>query len=233
MSENWIADNMYCPSCGNLHLTHLTNNKPVADFQCDCCGEIFELKSKEGKLGKKITDGAYGTMIDRITSSSNPDLFIMQYNEKYSIIELTLIPKFFFVPDIIEKRTPLAPTARRAGWVGCNILISKIPQQGKIQIIRNHSFCHAAEVIENYNKIKKLQTANMESRSWMMDVLSCVNQIPTDDFSLQDIYCFTEQLSQKHRHNSNVKAKIRQQLQMLRDKGIIDFTERGHYRKRY
>ncbi|MGN1131915.1 MAG: hypothetical protein ACI4RL_03340, partial [Ruminococcus sp.] len=31
----------------------------------------------------------------------------------------------------------------------------------------------------------------------------------------------------------NVQAKIRQQLQLLRDKGFIEFTERGHYRKLY
>ncbi|EKC57958.1 Dam-replacing, partial [human gut metagenome] len=29
----------------------------------------------------------------------------------------------------------------------------------------------------------------------------------------------------------NVEAKIRQQLQQLRDKGFIEFTTRGHYRK--
>jgi type II restriction enzyme len=231
MSEGWIADNMYCPSCGNPHIAHLANNKPVADFQCDCCGEIFELKSKEGTLGKKIADGAYGTMIDRIMSSSNPDLFIMQYNEKYNITALTLIPKFFFVPDIIEKRKPLAPTARRAGWVGCNILISQIPQQGKIRVIQNKVLCDKSTVIDHYRKIKQLQTSNLESRGWLMDVLNCINQIPGDDFSLRNVYDFTEQLPQKHINNNHVEAKIRQQLQLLRDKGMIAFVERGHYRK--
>ncbi|MBQ1398560.1 MAG: restriction endonuclease, partial [Clostridia bacterium] len=36
---------------------------------------------------------------------------------------------------------------------------------------------------------------------------------------------------QKHIHNNNIEAKIRQQLQILRDKGFIEFLERGHYRK--
>jgi type II restriction enzyme len=233
ISEGWIAENMYCPSCGNPHIANLANNKPVADFQCDCCGEIFELKSKEGALGKKIADGAYGTMIERITSSSNPDLFIMQYDKVYDITDLTLIPKFFFVPGVIEKRKPLAPTARRAGWVGCNILISEIPQQGKIQVIQDHAFCDPVTVVENYRKIKKLQTNNIDSRGWLMDILNCVNQIQDDDFSLKDIYNFTERLSRKHVNNNNVEAKIRQQLQVLRDKGIIEFLGRGQYRKVY
>ena len=63
MSENWVGKNMFCPCCGNSHIFRLKNNEPVADMRCDNCGEIFELKSKEGKIGKKINDGAYSTMM--------------------------------------------------------------------------------------------------------------------------------------------------------------------------
>ena len=75
MSENWVAHNIYCPICGNPHISNLDNNMPVADFSCTYCGEIFELKSKCGNIGNKIADGAYFTMIERITSSNNPNLF--------------------------------------------------------------------------------------------------------------------------------------------------------------
>jgi type II restriction enzyme len=27
-----------------------------------------------------------------------------------------VIPKYFFIPEIIEKRKPLSETAKRAGW---------------------------------------------------------------------------------------------------------------------
>lgn len=81
---------------------------PVADLQCDSCGEMYELKSKNGKIGKKIADGAYATMIDRITSTKNPDLFVMEYSDDYQIRNLILIPKFFFIPSIIEKKTAKA-----------------------------------------------------------------------------------------------------------------------------
>lgn len=159
-------------------------------MKCNCCGEIFELKSKEGRIGNRINDGAYATMIARITSITNPALFIMRYSKDYNVTDLTLIPKFFFVPHIIEKRKPLAPTTRRAGWTGCNI-------------------------------------------SWLFDVLNCVNRIETDEFCLQDVYTYGEVLQEKHRNNHNVEAKIRQQLQFLRDKGFIVFLGRGHYRKRF
>ena len=42
-----------------------------------------------------------------------------------------MVPKHFFVPDIIEKRKPLAETARRAGWIGCNIVLKNIPNEGR------------------------------------------------------------------------------------------------------
>lgn len=80
MSENWVGKNIFCPICGNPHISNLDNNMPVADLQCDNCGEIYELKSKQGKIGNKINDRAYATMLERINSSSYPDLFIMSYS---------------------------------------------------------------------------------------------------------------------------------------------------------
>lgn len=65
ITEKWVSDKAFCPNCGNT-LTDFENNKPVADFFCDKCHEEFELKSKEGLLGKKIVDGAYETMIQRL-----------------------------------------------------------------------------------------------------------------------------------------------------------------------
>ena len=37
-------------------------------------------------------------------------------------------------------------------------------------------------------------------------------------------------LSKKHPDNHHIKPKIRQQLQFLRDKGYLEFVERGRYR---
>ena len=231
MSESWLGDNMYCPNCGNPRISHLTNNSPVADFQCDNCGEIYELKSKNGNLGKKIADGAYSTMIERITSDSNPDLFLLQYSESLSVTDLLLIPRFFFVPDVIEKRKPLAATARRHGWVGCNILFGEIPQQGKISVIQNSRILDRQNVIQNYDRIKQLRTKSIDSRGWLLDVLSCINDIPKTEFNLSDVYGYVEVLQKKHINNNNVEAKIRQQLQFLRDKGFIEFLGKGQYRK--
>ena len=231
MSEHWVAHNIFCPICGNLHISNLANNSPVADFICGNCGEIYELKSKNNNIGKKIADGAYFTMLERITSANNPNLFVMQYSDNLQVTNLTLIPKFFFVPSIIEKRKPLSENAHRAGWTGCNILYSEIPEQGKLEIINNQKVTDCKLVVDKYAKLKKLQTNNIENRSWIFDVLSCVNAISNIDFSLEDMYNFADKLQLKHIDNHNIKAKIRQQLQILRDNGIIEFLGKGHYRK--
>lgn len=232
LTENWIKQNMYCPRCGNLRLEQFNNNRPVADFYCPNCGNEYELKSKNGSLSLKINDGAYKTMLERITGNQNPDFFFMGYSTSdYSVKNLILVPKYFFVPDIIEKRKPLAPTARRAGWVGCNIIIGKIPQQGRIPIISDGIADDIHTVIQKVNTSKTLETKDLNSRGWLMDILTCINNITTPVFSLEDVYSFEEELQSRHPNNHNIRPKIRQQLQFLRDKGVIEFLGAGHYQK--
>ena len=232
LTENWVNENMYCPRCGNLHIKQFENNRPVADFYCPLCNNQYELKSKNETLGDKIIDGAYKTMIERITSNDNPDFFFMSYSKsELKVKDFVLIPKHFFVPDIIEKRKPLAPTARRAGWVGCNILINKIPKQGRIDIISNGEIVNIDYVVNKLNKSNRLETNDINSRGWIMDVLNCINNIPSEIFTLQEIYQFENQLHIKHPQNNNIKPKIRQQLQFLRGKEFIEFLGKGRYRK--
>lgn len=54
--------------------------------------------------------------------------------------------------------------------------------------------------------------------------------MPDDLFSLNDIYSFENFLKSKHPNNNNIRDKIRQQLQFLRDKGMVKFIDnQGHY----
>ena len=234
LTETWIGKNLYCPRCGNAKITHLQNNRPVADFYCENCKNEFELKSKSGALGEKVNDGAYDTMIDRITSNQNPDFLFMGYEKQsLTVKNLVIVPKHFFVPSMIEKRKPLSATARRSGWVGCNILLNAVPKQGFIKIIENGCAVDKEKVLLQMSQSSDLEVLDISARGWLFDVLECVNLIPKQEFSLDDIYRYESLLSAKHPYNHNVKPKIRQQLQYLRDKGFLDFTQRGKYRKIY
>ena len=223
---------MYCPRCWNIHINHFENNRPVADYFCPACESQYELKSKNGNLGRKINDGAYGTMIERITSNDNPDFFFMSYSKtELKAKDFVFIPKHFFVPEIIEKRRPLSQDARRAGWTGCNILVEKIPEQGVISIIRNGHISDMNIVINKVQISNRLEIQDIAGRSWLMDVLYCVNRLPLTMFTLADMYKYEDELKMKHPNNNNVRPKIRQQLQLLRDKGVIDFLRNGKYLK--
>ncbi len=232
LTETWTAAQLYCPTCGWPVLARFPNNMAVADFYCPKCKNEFEQKSKNGNFGTKITDGAYHTFLERICSSQNPHFLMMCYSlEKMKVEQLVLVPKFFFVPQVVEKRKPLAQSAQRAGWVGCNILWDKIPIQGRISIVRNGVPLDKNSVLHQVNRARNFQIDDVTSRGWLMDVLQCINSIPSDLFSLNMVYEFEELLAAKHPDNHNVRAKIRQQLQWLRDRGMLRFLGNGRYQK--
>jgi type II restriction enzyme len=185
-------------------------------------------------MGKKVVDGAYSTMIERLKSDNNPNFFFLTYDKvTLEIRNFLTIPKYFFVPSIIEKRKALSPTARRAGWIGCNINVSNIPELGKIFFVQNGVPKSKDEVLEKWSKTDFVKAAgSVESKGWLLDVLMCVEKIKQAEFSLEDVYGFEGVLQAKHPSNHNVRAKVRQQLQFLRDKGVIDFVGRGQYRMR-
>lgn len=202
LTESWVGDNLFCPRCGNEHIQHFANNRPAADFFCPACNNQYELKSKRGSLGSKVADGTYDTLIGRITSNENPDFLFMSYSlEEMCVTDLLMIPKYFFVPEIIEKRPPLPPTARRAGWGGCNIVIGQIPQQGRIAIISSGIEENHKRVFEKVALSQGLSTDNLHARGWLMDILKCVNAIPSEEFTLDDMYRFENYLFEKHPEN--------------------------------
>lgn len=232
LTESWVDQNIYCPNCGQLKIDQYPNNKPVADFFCANCNEDYELKSKKGMVGTKTVDGAYGSMIERLQSSNNPNFFLLNYGLRdYSIKNFLVIPKHFFVPEIIEKRKPLAPTARRAGWVGCNILLKSIPQTGKIFYVRDGQVKQKEHVLAAWQKTLFLrEEKEVSTKGWLLDVMRSVEKIGTREFTLDDVYAFENELSKLHPENKHVKDKVRQQLQVLRDNGYLEFTTRGQYR---
>lgn len=232
LTESWVKENIYCLRCGYAHISHFPNNSAVADFYCPECKNEYELKSKNGAIGHKIADGAYETFIQRITSNNNPDFLILSYNaEEFCVENLWVVPKHFFVPAIVEKRKPLSPTARRAGWVGCNILFDEIPAQGQIHIIQDRIPIDQESVIAQVRQSSLLNTNNIDARGWLLDTLNCINRIPKQIFTSEDIYGFEDFLALRHPQNHNIRPKIRQQLQILRDKGFLSFVGRGIYQK--
>jgi type II restriction enzyme len=232
-TERWVSDSLYCPNCGHPKISQFPANRPVADFFCSSCSEEYELKSQKGLFGAKVVDGAFRTMCERLASQNNPNLLLLNYDlARLSVTNVFIIPKHFFVLEVIEKRKPLADTARRAGWVGCNILLSQIPPSGKIFFIRDSQPQPKKFVLAQWQKTLFLREESPDERGWLIEVMKCVEAIEKTEFSLDDVYRFEQRLGEKYPNNKNVRPKIRQQLQMLRDRGYLDFVSRGYYRLR-
>jgi type II restriction enzyme len=230
LTENWVEKEIYCPNCGNKIESYI-NNKPVADFYCNKCLEDFELKSKKGKIGKKITAGAYSKMIERLDSKQKPHFFFMGYLATLLVNDFFVVTKYFFIPEIIERRKALAETARRAGWIGSNILFFKIPTSGKIFYVENGKEISKKEVLKKWQKTAFLKKVKKpELKGWILDTINCIEALEKNEFTLSEIYQFEVELKKVHPENNNIKAKIRQQLQFLRDKGYLRFIEAGKYK---
>ena len=86
-------------------------------------------------------------------------------------------------------------------------------------------------MLKNWSQTKFVNSAqDLTAKGWLLDVMMCVDRLDKTEFTLNEVYQFAGQLEGKYRANNNIKAKIRQQLQFLRDKGYIDFQGRGSYR---
>ena len=70
----------------------------------------------------------------------------------------------------------------------CNIDVSSIPEAGKFFLVKNEKVEDKNIIIEKFNKMLFLQRSNREFRSWLLDVLKCIELLGMPDFTLKDIY---------------------------------------------
>lgn len=229
VTEAWCAREVYCPACDSHHLTQSKTNTRAIDFACPECDQTFQLKSMRKWNPRKVPDAGYEAMLAAIRSDRAPNLFVLQYSSNWMVENLVLIPRAFFTESVIERRNPLSPTARRAGWLGCNILLSEIPRDGKIEVVSSGFPRPEAKVRDEFSRVRKLAEIPPSLRGWTVDVLNAIRRLGKTQFLLQELYAFDRELQALHPNNQNVRPKIRQQLQVLRDLGIIKFSGHGRY----
>lgn len=232
MSEDRVWRHIYCVNCWAPKIDTQPNNNKAWDFICPTCRREYELKSKKDSLGKKINDWAYHTMIEKIKTNEQPNFFFLNYSKDFEVKNLLLIPKHFFTESIVEERKPLSSTAKRANRIGCNILFGKLPEYGKIYLVKNGTFTDKTQTQELRKKWLFLnEEKNQKNKWWILDTMNCIDKISGNTFSLDQVYKFEGILKLKYPKNNHIQEKLRQQLQILRKKGIIEFVWRGQYRK--
>lgn len=227
-TEAWLAARGFCPACGS-GLNRTPNNTRVLDFRCARCEAGFELKSRKRAFGRIITDGAYGSMISAIREDRQPNLFLLSYQFPFAVTQLKVMPRRFLVEPIIIRRPPLGPTARRAGWVGCNLNLGLIPKTALIPCVQDSIELPRAQVRAEWGRTAILDEVSSEARGWLAVTLGLVERLQSREFRLADVYQHERELGKLFPKNRNIRAKLRQQLQILRDMGFITFLGGGKY----
>ncbi len=230
LSEDWLERNVYCPNCGCTSINAFANNTKVGDFFCPHCSEQFELKSKSGlSNGKKVPDGAYVSMISRIQAEDNPNFFFLAYKKAdYSVQQLILVPRHFVTVDMIVPRKKTLKS--RENYLMCDMDISSLPKSGKILLVHQAKLVQPEQVYEQWQANLFLRQQQSKNKGWLLAIMKCIDKLP-EKFDLKQIYEFEQILSIQFPDNKHIKDKIRQQLQILRDQGVIEFSARGQYRK--
>ncbi len=228
VTEAWGKTELFCANCHSTSLGETPANNRAIDFICPRCSAPFQLKAKNGIIGNTVHDGAYSAMLQAIREDRTPNLLLMRYAlPTWRVVDLILIPNFAFPESAIVKRNPLAPTARRAGWIGCNIDLRRIALEARIPIIVSGATSTPAKVRASYERLKPLREIKAAQRGWALDVLNIVRSLGKTEFTNDDVYAHDRELEQLHPGNRNVRPKIRQQLQVLRDAGLLIHIESG------
>jgi type II restriction enzyme len=231
VSEAWGAENLYCASCPSDRIVPLPNNSKAVDFDCPRCRSRYQLKSQRRPLASQIMDAGYKAMREAIVQNRTPNVLALHYDfAGWGVQSLILIPRFVFSLSCIVKRNPLSPLAERHGHVLCNIALSNIPPDAQIPVIRDGVALNPNDVRDQYARLRPLENVGHEARGWTLDVLNVVRSLGKNEFSLAEVYARAEALARLHPQNKHIGPKIRQQLQRLRDLGLVEFQGRGIYR---
>jgi len=231
VSEAWGEENLYCSNCTSDRLQRLPTNTPALDFMCPKCNSLYQLKSQRHRFTSRINDAAYEKMHAAILERRTPNILALHYDAaRWTVQNLILVPSFAFSVSCLEKRKALRASAERAGWVGCNILLSNIPMDARIAVVIEGGATNPRVVREQYKRLQPLEKLRIEARGWTLDVLNIVRGMGREEFALAEVYAHEAGLARLHPENRHVRDKIRQQLQFLRKMGFVEFLGGGVYR---
>jgi type II restriction enzyme len=235
VTEAWAAANLYCLACtSNRFLPHIANTK-VEDYHCPKCARRLQVKAKRGSIGKVVANSAYAVKIAAIMANRAPDYCFLGYDRDALLVsDVVWVPGHFVTLGVISKRKPLAPTARRAGWVGSNIHLDRIPDAGKIPVVVNGEALPSKVVRREFAKTLFVARLPAEKRGWLSDVMNCLDELKLrrgSQFHLSDVYALAPNLQALHPANKNIEPKIRQQLQVLERNGLVRRIRPGRYER--
>lgn len=231
VTEDWAARNLYCAACAADTLIPARNNAAVLDYHCESCSAAYQLKSQSSSFGSTVSNSAFGKKMEAIRAGRAPHYAFLHYSAaEWQVKGLFVVPGHFFTPSLVQKRPPLPPTARRAGWVGSNIRLGALPDEARVTVVADGIVRDANDVRSDWARFRFLQTDKRAQGGWGAAVLTCVRSVVRNTgssrFTLREFYAaYADSLAAQFPDNQHVRDKIRQQLQVLRDAGILAFVD--------
>jgi phosphatidylserine/phosphatidylglycerophosphate/cardiolipin synthase-like enzyme len=114
-------------------------------------------------------------------------------------------------------------------------IISSVPKEKKPKALLTKETKLFKQIDNDYLTAEKfeggLNAIETNLSGWVRDVFLILNEFDDDIFDLNQAYKFEKALEQLHPRNKNIKPKIRQQLQYLRNHGLLEFLGNGRYKK--
>jgi hypothetical protein len=105
-----------------------------------------------------------------------------------------------------EGGKPLSPTARRAGWIGCNFALNRVPGSARIPVVSEGAISFPAEVRERYHLARKqVEGLTIKQRGWRLDVLRVIQSLGKTEFSTSDVYAYERELAELRPGNEHVR----------------------------
>ncbi len=230
LSEGWFAKNAYCLACDADEVKQVRANTRATDFICPKCSHRYELKAFKQRSPKVLNDGAYSAMMERIHGGTAPTLCLLERTEDWMIRGLNAVHSSFVLPDAIVARKALSQKAKRRDWVGCLIRLDRIDANAGVNVIDGGIIQPAEVVRRRFQRFLPLAKESAEQRGWTLLTLRMVRGLGKTSFSLTDLYALESEFAKAYPGNRHVRDKIRQQLQILRDLGMLAFEQRGEYR---
>ncbi len=149
----------------------------------------------------------YGILIE-------DNAIVTQINQDFLNISNNLTTGIVKNEHIVEALTIIENMPRR-----------EIPNMGNVRLENFETSTNHLQ-IDNFERMIE-NTLN----GWLLDIFKCFNNIETQEVTLSQLYGFEAILKQKYPNNRHIKDKIRQQIQQLREVGLVEFVGNGKYRK--
>lgn len=121
--EERVVKECGCPRCKRSRtLVRLPPNFKCADVICDFCGYLAQVKTATAKtvdvLPKHLLGAAWGPQRERMQAGIYFPLFVVLTTDDRARYAIYYLSADLQQPEMFKPRSPLKPTARRAGWTG-------------------------------------------------------------------------------------------------------------------